>query len=153
MDASTDVFLYSGAFAHLIRHVEPEVLDECSRLSATWPVTYVYSLIDPRDESVRYIGCSGNPHARLLAHSYHTRRPEVRDWLRELKAIGLMPRIAILDQHRHFVMALRMEDRLIAEYHGFHGGLLNRYKRYTKRSKEDAARLACAARRYAEAAT
>ncbi len=61
--------------------------------------TCIYALIDPRNESVRYIGKSDNPTRRIKGHLR-----DVRDnlkchrvsWIKELMLNGLMPKVKIL---------------------------------------------------------
>jgi len=90
-------------------------------------VHFVYALIDPRDERVRYIGCSLDPWKRLPAHGTNADLHDVYSWVRELKSIGLTPRLAILDAGIGYLPTKRIEDRYIDEYDQFHGGLLNRH--------------------------
>jgi hypothetical protein len=59
----------------------------------------IYGLLDPRDESVRYVGFSTNLSYRYKHHVTHlngTRTP-LRDWMRELRAVGVKPLLQILE--------------------------------------------------------
>lgn len=61
---------------------------------------YIYTLIDPRDGSIRYVGRTKNPAMRLKSHagsSYgYNPRPMV-DWILELKGEGLIPTLSTVD--------------------------------------------------------
>lgn len=59
----------------------------------------IYALVDPRDMTVRYIGKTCDPCARLLEHieSPHLNWA-LRAWLAELEASELIPEMAILQE-------------------------------------------------------
>lgn len=58
----------------------------------------IYSLTDPRDGRVRYVGRSENPQRRLLGHlSCGDGSPGKRQWIRSLRADGQKPTIAVLE--------------------------------------------------------
>lgn len=60
--------------------------------------TYIYGLIDPRDNRLRYIGKSNNPRVR---YSDHTTQPEDNHkgrWIKLLLRQGLKPTLIILDE-------------------------------------------------------
>jgi hypothetical protein len=61
-------------------------------------VRYIYALIDPRDNAVRFVGCAGDIDERLRQHmrSKNLGLPKYR-WLAELKQSGLSPRLEILE--------------------------------------------------------
>ena len=58
----------------------------------------VYTLTDPRNGAIRYVGATGRPlHVRLGGHvSGKAVSPAMADWVAELKAEGLRPVIASL---------------------------------------------------------
>lgn len=73
---------------------------------------YVYALVDPRDNQIRYVGCSLDPIKRLRDHMnaansygrswsnsgrYQRCQPRFR-WLNSLSDSGLKPRIIILEK-------------------------------------------------------
>lgn len=90
-------------------------------------VHYVYALVDPRDERVRYIGCSINPHERLFrGHCCKSHSPDIREWIAELRSESLRPRVVIIDSAIGFPYATDLESQAIYEYSQFHGQLLNR---------------------------
>jgi GIY-YIG catalytic domain len=58
----------------------------------------IYRLIDPRDESVRYIGVTIDPFVRYSCHLNGDRRYISRwNWLRKLGQLGLKPRFDIIE--------------------------------------------------------
>ena len=61
-------------------------------------VRYIYALIDPRNNAVRYIGCAGDIKKRLQEHmrSKNLGLPKYQ-WLAELKQRGLSPKLEILE--------------------------------------------------------
>lgn len=57
---------------------------------------YVYTLTDPRDNQVRYVGITTSPAARI---SNHCMRPQnaTADWVEELNQAGLIPRMEVVE--------------------------------------------------------
>lgn len=136
MDAvCTDAHLYSGRFSYFIPRLNPNQTVHWEALSADREVLYVYALLDPRDDRVRYIGCSVNPANRIHHHIYSPHTDAIGSWTRELRGLRLKPRLVILDQHRDQTTAQFLESRLIAEYEAFQGGLLNRMVEFCGRGK------------------
>ena len=62
--------------------------------------TFIYCLIDPRDNQIRYIGKSNNPEQRLKNHCNPARyRPTYKfNWIRKLKQLKLKPILKILEE-------------------------------------------------------
>lgn len=64
---------------------------------------YIYVLVDPRDNRVRYVGKSINPKARLQNHLSKNSGNELKDaWLHELKSLGLKPEMKIIDKCKSY---------------------------------------------------
>jgi len=64
-------------------------------------VIYIYALVDPRNEDVRYIGKTGNLEKRLRAHlraDPSEKSPLKNAWINQLKSLGLKPKQQILEQ-------------------------------------------------------
>ena len=72
---------------------------------------YVYAYVDPRDESIRYVGKGKG--ARAIAHLTDTSDSEKVRWLAGLAELGLEPRIDILARHLSESQALRVERTII----------------------------------------
>ena len=62
--------------------------------------TFIYCLIDPRDNQIRYIGKSNNPKQRLKNHCNPARyRPTHKfNWIRKLRQLELKPILKILEE-------------------------------------------------------
>jgi len=61
------------------------------------PSTTIYKLIDPRDDTVRYIGKSVNPRMRMYQHLALKGRSQKDRWIRELHDLGLKPQIECIE--------------------------------------------------------
>ena len=66
------------------------------RLLAPW---IIYTLIDPRNNAVRYVGRAHEPQIRLKAHlrSERAANPAKYRWLQELERNGILPYIEVLE--------------------------------------------------------
>lgn len=69
--------------------------------------TYIYGLIDPRTSQLRYIGKSNNPRVRYTKHVNDKSISHKCSWIEQLRLIGLLPWLIILDvvpmeQWQHF---------------------------------------------------
>lgn len=60
-------------------------------------MTVIYGLIDPRDLCLRYVGKSKNPIKRLRSHLKEEGDTRKCRWLGQLKSLGLMPNLVILE--------------------------------------------------------
>ena len=58
---------------------------------------YVYGYVDPRDESIRYVGKGIGDRAR--AHMKDESDSDKTRWINSLERIGLSPRIAVSYTH------------------------------------------------------
>jgi hypothetical protein len=90
----------------------------------------VYCLIDPRNESIRYIGqTSGTIKQRLFSHISRARSgtttPALGEWLLSLDNEGLTPKTQSLEEHDTQEEADGAEARLIEHYRAQPDGLLN----------------------------
>lgn len=86
-----------------------------------------YGLVDPRDGTVRYIGCTKDLRARLAAHCKEARRKasSPKDaWINELRDRGLRPSVLVLEEVSTEDWGLR-EKYWVAQYRPT-GLLLNR---------------------------
>lgn len=78
--------------------------------------TFIYGLIDPRDNQIKYVGKSNNPSARLGGHVSCRASGEKGRWIAELGAMGLLPIITVLEEtteaqwserEQHWIAAMR----------------------------------------------
>lgn len=60
-------------------------------------IVYIYSLRDPRDNALRYIGKTTNPKRRWHAHCKDFRTGHKDRWLKQLNSIGLKPIMEIVE--------------------------------------------------------
>ena len=60
--------------------------------------TFIYGLVDPRDNQIKYVGKSNNPSARLHGHKKEREvNKDKQAWIKELDSLGLEPGLKILD--------------------------------------------------------
>lgn len=61
---------------------------------------WIYLLIDPRDNSKKYVGMSKDPNKRLKDHIYDSKRERTKkgNWIRKLVNNGLKPILVILEE-------------------------------------------------------
>ena len=80
-------------------------------------MTYIYALVDPRDQRVRYVGKSNDPERRLTRHyKVATKHLPVARWIAKLRRDGLRPIVRTIMQvpganwqtwERHWIAAFR----------------------------------------------
>ena len=61
-------------------------------------VVYIYALIDPETQEIRYIGKSVHPEARLQSHCNEKSNCHRSHWLQSLKQKGLKPSMMIIQE-------------------------------------------------------
>jgi hypothetical protein len=59
---------------------------------------YIYALVDPRTNEIRYIGRTGVPKARFRTHLKKDKNPGKSEWVAGLLEIGLQPKMVILEE-------------------------------------------------------
>jgi hypothetical protein len=89
-------------------------------------MSVIYTLSDPRDGTVRYVGQTRNPKRRNYSHRCpsHTGNMGKRAWTVELRAIGLAPVFAIIEECDTADRAAA-EKKWIAHYRALGADLLN----------------------------
>lgn len=62
-------------------------------------VTYIYALVDPRTDEIRYVGKSDNPERRLFEHLSESKKADNHKdrWIRQLRRNKLVPRVVTID--------------------------------------------------------
>lgn len=60
--------------------------------------TFIYILVDPRDDKVRYIGKSNNPKKRLEGHLGDKKKTHKCNWIKSLTTLNLRPIIETIDE-------------------------------------------------------
>jgi hypothetical protein len=61
-------------------------------------ITFIYALIDPVMEKMRYIGKANDPHRRLREHQSEKATHHRGRWIESLKSRGLAPEMIILEE-------------------------------------------------------
>lgn len=81
----------------------------------TWSI---YALIDPRTDEVRYVGATVNTTQRLTDHIKASANETTHKghWIKQLQALGLRPRMQILEQVIGHDASTEAERRWIAHY-------------------------------------
>ncbi|MDD5708181.1 MAG: hypothetical protein PHR35_19860, partial [Kiritimatiellae bacterium] len=60
---------------------------------------YIYKLVDPFSDEVKYVGCSVNPTQRSHGHYYRiSASRDLAGWVRGLAQQGIMPILRVIEQ-------------------------------------------------------
>lgn len=76
---------------------------------------FIYALVDPRDDTVRYVGCAIDVEERFNQHLRDRGNTPKCEWLAELKRHGLLPGLEILEVVDGFFGAFSREDYWISK--------------------------------------
>src|SRR5947209_5317232 len=87
--------------------------------------TFIYGLVDPRSDQVRYVGRSIQPRQRLQGHLGTCTNTLVQGWVGELRTQGLRPSLKILATVVHEADVSPIEQALIVAYDARGVGVLN----------------------------
>lgn len=80
--------------------------------------TFIYGLVDPRDNQIKYVGKSDHPKKRLRQHLVDYSNQQKQQWVKELKAASLTPILLVLaevaadewdTQERYWIQKLQDE--------------------------------------------
>lgn len=89
---------------------------------------YIYTLVDPRDNAIRYVGQTYTPRTRVMGHMADARNgtvnPAKNAWLNELAQNNLLPRMDIIEETTEDLVSAR-EVYWIAEMIRRGNNLLN----------------------------
>ncbi len=78
---------------------------------------HVYFLIDPRNQVVRYVGMSKDPHSRFKQHLRDPRSNAQKvGWIKQLKSLKLKPLLKVVRTDLSKSEAEECELELIQEY-------------------------------------
>lgn len=75
----------------------------------------VYALQDPRDGRFRYVGVTENAKVRYYDHMGGGSGKARMEWLRDLKMMGVSPRLVLIEEHADRVRAEEREAYWIQE--------------------------------------
>lgn len=61
---------------------------------------FIYILIDPRDQAVRYVGCTRNPYKRWICHISSSKNKKLSNskWISDVLSFGLRPELIVVDE-------------------------------------------------------
>lgn len=85
---------------------------------------YIYTLIDPRDDKVRYVGATLNIKATVSRHISQPVNKKKTAWIAELKSQKLRPRIEVVDTAT-VPTRLEVERKWVSHYLRLGADLLN----------------------------
>lgn len=60
--------------------------------------TYIYALLDPRTNEIKYVGKSDYPKARYKTHCKRTDNKHLMNWIKQLKRENLQPSLMTLEE-------------------------------------------------------
>ena len=87
---------------------------------------FVYALCEPGTEIVRYVGVSEQPEKRINQHIIAKRNAALVDWLKQIKAQGLLPSLLILETFDNHWSGMLGERRWIHHYLAQQAQLFNK---------------------------
>lgn len=61
-------------------------------------IAYIYGLVDPRTQELRYVGKTKDAYERFYDHLRIRKNCHLRNWIRQLKSCGLRPRMIIIQE-------------------------------------------------------
>lgn len=64
-------------------------------------LAYIYTLSDPRNGNIRYVGKTNNPKLRLWMHQRETRNTRKNAWIKSLAPAALSPAMDIIEELPH----------------------------------------------------
>jgi len=73
-------------------------LDASFETPALSPRVYIYGLVDPETNDIRYVGKTTKLRARVCGHLNDKSRCHRASWIQGLKAKGLEPRVVVLEE-------------------------------------------------------
>src|SRR5437660_7006885 len=79
-------------------------------VNRNYPPRSIYALIDPRENTISYIGCAVDIEKRFKEHLKDRANTPKCQWLAELKRRGLSPQLEILETSRSFFNAFNREN-------------------------------------------
>lgn len=88
-------YKYPLAWTHLLRRY---ALDTLSPYAQKGKITFIYALLEPDTNDVRYIGKSDNPKRRFQNHLTDKRKNHRTSWIKSLKNKGQEPLLIILEE-------------------------------------------------------
>lgn len=64
---------------------------------AKYTTVYIYALVDPITDDIRYIGRTFTPDLRDIQHRSAPHSERLAEWISDLKLLGMSPRMVIID--------------------------------------------------------
>lgn len=95
------------------------------------PMRYIYVLLEPDADIVRYVGQTTDPKQRLVAHLACPGENKAKDeWIKRLKTAGLKPRMEVVQRTKDNHEAALAEEEWIEFYRVHHHPVLNGVRPY-----------------------
>jgi hypothetical protein len=101
---------------------------------------YLYTLNDPTDGVVKYVGCTINPKSRFSLHLNELSNKRKCEWIAHLKSMGLKPIMNIVARTNDLDKAILFE-KLLFDQHDFGNLLCNNPRRSPYVKKHDVEKL------------
>lgn len=86
---------HSQAWTNLLRRLVVNTLPLHAQDGNT---TFIYALVDPRTQQIRYVGKANDPQHRLRDHLREKRKSYKNSWIKELRDNGLVPELQIVEE-------------------------------------------------------
>lgn len=106
-----------------------EMLNFYNRKDFPPGVYYLYALVDPDTEEIRYVGTTKNIQSRYVKHLKSGKTTPVKDWVKSLLLENKYPKLKILEilKTRSAIRKWEIESELINRYRHQGYNLLNVY--------------------------
>lgn len=78
--------------------MDDTIPQDASQNNLTPKTTFIYVLIDPETQEVRYVGKANNPQVRFGSHLRDKQNTHKTNWIRKLQSKGLKPLMEVIEE-------------------------------------------------------